>query len=71
MSFSNKVKNEVLSQEMNVEQANALIHGIISSAGYSDEKMTLKLNNTEISNLIRDLLTQLEIKSSSDKENKN
>ena len=71
MSFSNKVKNEVLSQEMNVEQANALIHGIVSSAGYSGEKMTLKLNNTEISNLIRDLLTQLEINSTSDKENKN
>ncbi len=71
MSFSNGIKNEVLSQEMNIEQANALIHGIISSGGYSNEKMTLKLNNAEISNLIRDLLLQLKIKPKNDKENKN
>ncbi len=71
MSFSHEIKNEILLQEMNREQANALIHGIICSAGYSNEKMILKLNSSDISNLIRDLLLQLKREHNVDKENKN
>ncbi|CAM9100985.1 DNA-binding protein WhiA [Mycoplasma marinum] len=71
MSFSFEIKNEILFQEMNREQANALVHGIVASSGYLDENVILKLNNSDISNLIRDLFIQLKIEHSTDKENKN
>ncbi len=72
MTFSNFVKQELFSQEMNTEQALAFIHGIISSSGFvEDNKIILKINNSGTSQSVRDLFEQLNIEHDKLKENKN
>jgi len=72
MSFAQRIKNEVLKQELNEVQASAFIGGIISTAGTRDgSKIIVKLNNNEMSETIRDLLNQMEIEHTTTKENKN
>ncbi len=72
MSFALDIKHEVLNQEFSKEQADAFILGLISSAGAkTSEQIIIKLNASEISNIIRDLLIQLKIKYTESNENKN
>ncbi len=72
MSFSIEVKQEILSQEFNKEQAFALINGIIDSSGEDiGNTYAIKLNNNEISSEVRDILQELKIKNTLDKQNKN
>lgn len=72
MSFAQEIKQEVLSQELAIEQARAFISGLISSsAERSDSKIFVKLNNPQISTIIKDLMLQLNINFNSAKENKN
>ena len=72
MSFAQAIKNEVLHQEFNEEQALAFFGGIISSAGQRrGSKILIKLNKSNISSVVRDLLKQMNIKNIATKENKN
>lgn len=72
MSFAHMVKNEVLNQELALEQAHALVSGLIGSSGVRDgSKQIVKLNNENISKIIQDLMKQLKINFESTRENKN
>lgn len=72
MSFAQIIKNEVLHQEFNEEQALAFFRGIIASAGQRNgSKTVIKLNKQNISQVVRDLLNQINIKNKLSKENKN
>ena len=72
MSFAQEIKNEVLHQEFNQEQALAFFAGIISAAGQrKGSKIFIKLNRSDISSIVRDLLKQINIKNITSQENKN
>ncbi len=72
MSFSFDVKAEILQQEFNVNQAKALINGIVSASGDIDEgKVTIKLNNQEVSLEVREILNLLKVANSTNQQNKN
>ena len=72
MSFALEIKEEVLSQEFAVEQANAFISGLIAtSSERRGSRLFIKLNNQEISNTIIHMMEQLKLKVSSSPENKN
>ena len=72
MSFALEIKQEVLSQEFAIEQAQAFISGLVSSSSERQGSKTfVKLNNQKISETIKDMMNQLGLKYSSSKENRN
>lgn len=72
MSFALEIKEEVLSQEFAIEQANAFISGLIAtSAERHGSKLYIKMNNANISSSISQMMQQLNLKVSSINKNKN
>ncbi|NQZ65879.1 MAG: DNA-binding protein WhiA [Mycoplasmatales bacterium] len=72
MSFAQRIKKELLNQEFASELALSFISGLISSSSVrSRSKIIVKLNNNEISNIIKDMFDQLIINYESSKENRN
>jgi DNA-binding transcriptional regulator WhiA len=72
MSFTQKIKHEILEHEMNREQATALLTGIIDASGVFDlNEIIIKLNKSNISDIIRNILKQLKIINSISSNNKN
>ena len=72
MSFALTVKKEVLSQEFSHEEALAFIDGIVASSSTSNmNETTIKINNAEISDSIKDMMDQLSIPWDDTYENKN
>lgn len=72
MSFAFEIKKELLTKEMSIDNAFAFVSGLITVAGVRDgSKIIIKFNNSETSEVIRDLLSQLDIKNSYSNENKN
>lgn len=74
-SFALQVKQEILSAEYSYQDALEIVSGIISTDLPHDKNLAqnyvIKINNTELANLIRDMLNQMQIKYSSDKTNHN
>lgn len=72
MSFAQDIKKEVLRQEFAPSLALAFISGLISSSSEKTGSNTfVKLNNPDISNIIRDLMNQLNVNYKLSSENKN
>ena len=72
MSFALSIKKEVLSQEFAVKQAEAFVSGLIASSSERvGSKTYVKINNSDISKIIRDLMNQLKINFESAPTNKN
>ena len=72
MSFAHEIKQEVLSQEFAVEQAHAFVSGLIGASGIRDgSRIVVKINDSEISKILQDLIKQLEIEYDFSPENKN
>lgn len=72
MSFALDIKNEILQHEYSAEQAEAFVAGLIAASGQRQgSSYIVKMNNIEVSELIRDLINQMDIKHSISKENRN
>ncbi|WKX02507.1 DNA-binding protein WhiA [Candidatus Mycoplasma mahonii] len=72
MSFALEIKKEILSQEFNEAQAQEFLDGIISTAGFNQMQETIiKINNKDISNVLKDMLGQLYIPYDNTYENRN
>ncbi|MCK5945827.1 MAG: DNA-binding protein WhiA [Mycoplasmataceae bacterium] len=72
MSFAQVIKEEILVRDFSKEEAHFFIEGLISSSGIvKKNKITIKVNKSYVSESIRDLLDQMNIKYESNKENKN
>lgn len=72
MSFAFEIKKEILEKEFTPSQAHVFISGLIStSAIFVGLKYILKINNSVISNVIKDLLKQLKISYELTNKNKN
>lgn len=57
---------------MSVEQAKDFINGLITASGERDgSKIVVKLNRTDVSELVRDLIKQMKIKHTTSNENHN
>ncbi|MCK5867059.1 MAG: DNA-binding protein WhiA [Mycoplasmataceae bacterium] len=72
MSFALEIKKEVLSHEFSEKEALDFVSGLISSSSeLVFGKKVIKVNNSDISSALKDLLKQLSIKYNERKENKN
>ena len=72
MSFALEIKHEILQHEYSAEQAEAFVAGLIATSGQREgSSYIVKMNNIEVSELIRDLINQMNIDHTISNENKN
>lgn len=72
MSFSQTIKKEIISKELDNLETTSLLSGIILTSGYQRSKSyILKISNSFISESIRNILDKTKINFSTANENKN